>query len=688
MSNQPLPPLATVHPHALTIHGHTRVDDYYWLREKTNPDVLAYLHAENTYTEAMMAHTQDLQSQLYQEMVGRIQETDQTAPVKQGGYHYYERTEAGKQYPVYCRKQDHNDAVEEVLLDLNRLASTSGSDYLVLGVYKVSPNQNILAYALDIDGAENFTVYFKDLTTGELLPDTITEVSYTAEWANDNKTFFYTRQDETKRSAYLYRHTLSHDPAADPLIYEETDERYRVYIGKTRDQHYLVLMLSSIETTEGQFLGADTPDGVFQVLHPREKGLRYDLAGHRHGVFYLVTNADGALNSKVMTVAAAAPERTQWRELVAHRDDVKIDDVDVFADHMVVYERENGLKTMRVIDFRTDASHRIRFPDPVYMYAQGRNPEFAVHTLRFVYSSLTTADSDIDYNLETQEWTVVKQMPVLGGYDPANYTSQRIWVTAVDGTQIPLSLVYRKGLKHDSHTPCFLYGYGSYGMSAEPRFKMEMLSLLDRGFIYAIAHVRGGQEMGRHWYEDGKYLHKKNTFTDFIACGRYLIAEGYTSRQQMVISGRSAGGLLMGAVLNMAPDLADTAVVGVPFVDVVTTMLDESIPLTTGEFEEWGNPKDKTYYEYMLSYSPYDNLEAKAYPNILVTAGLNDPRVQYWEPAKWVAKLRTLKTDHNRLLFKIFMGAGHFSSSGRYDHLKDTAFEYAFILDTLGIESM
>jgi len=686
MMNQiPIPPVADVRPYPITTHGHTRVDNYYWLREKTNPDVLAHLAAENEYTQAMMAHTRPLQEQLCQELVGRIQETDQTAPVKRGDYVYYSRTEAGQQYAIHCRKKASADAAEEVLLDLNQMAIEHGYDYLVLGVYKVSPNQNLLAYALDTDGAENFVVYFKDLTTGELLPGQISRVSYSAEWANDSATFFYTRQDEAKRSAYLYRHTLGADSANDPLLHAETDELYRVGIGKTRDKHYLVLTLGSIETTECRFLNADAPLGDFVMVHPREKGLRYSVAGHREGTLYLVTNADGATNSKVMTTPAAAPGRAHWQDLIPHRADVKVDDVDVFADYRVVYQRENGLKTLHVTEFGSDNAYAVAFPDPVYSYTKGANPEFGSDTLRFTYSSLTTADSDIDYHLGTREWSVVKQMPVLGGYDPANYESQRIWATAVDGTKIPISLVYRKGMQQDGNNLCFLYGYGSYGISMEPTFRRDLLSLIDRGFIFAIAHIRGGQEMGRQWYEQGKYLHKINTFTDFIACGRHLIAEGYTRREKLVISGRSAGGLLMGAVLNMAPDLADTAVVGVPFVDVVTTMLDETIPLTVPEFEEWGNPKNKEYYDYMLLYSPYDNLGAKAYPNILVTAGLNDPRVAYWEPAKWVTKLRTLKSDDNRLYFKIFMGAGHFSSSGRYDHLKDTAFEYAFILDTLGI---
>lgn len=685
MTHSHVPPIAPMRPHEITTHGHTRVDAYYWLRDKTNPELIAHLEAENAYTQAMMAQTTARQQTLYEEMVGRIQESDQTAPVKKGAYFYYTRTETGQQYAIYCRKKESLTAAEEILLDLNQITAVHGYNYLLLSFFKVSPNQNILAYALDVDGAEEFIVNFKDLTTGQLLPDQITHVSYSAEWANDNQTFFYTRQDETKRSAYLYRHTLGTDPASDPLLHHETDELYRVYITRTRDNQYLTLTLSSIETTECRVLPADAPLGAFQMVHPRQKGLRYSLAGHRAGLFYLVTNADGATNSKVVTVLAATPGRAHWQEYIPHRPDVKVDNVDVFANYLVVYQRENGLKTMQVIDWDNGRSHTLPFPDPVYSYQLGNNPEFHSHTLRFTYSSLTTADSDIDYHVPTQTWTVVKQTPILGGYDPAHYQAERIWATAVDGTPIPISLVYRQGMARQGDNPCFLYGYGAYGASMEPIFKRDMLSLIDRGFIYAIAHIRGGQEMGRHWYDQGKYLAKKNSFTDFIACGQHLIATGYTRREKLVISGRSAGGLLIGAVLNLAPDLADTAVLGVPFVDVVTTMLDETIPLTVPEFEEWGNPKDKTYYDYLLSYSPYDNLAATAYPHILVTAGLNDPRVAYWEPAKWVAKLRTLKTDNHRLFFKIFMGAGHFSSSGRYDYLKDVAFEYAFILDTLQI---
>ncbi|MCA9970845.1 MAG: S9 family peptidase [Anaerolineales bacterium] len=681
----PTPPTAPIRPHAITTHGHTRVDDYYWLRDKHSPDVLAYLQAENTYTQAVMAHTADLQHTLYAEMVGRIQETDQSAPVRYGDYWYYTRTEAGQQYTIYCRKHGRRDAPEEILLDLNALAAEHGYDYLALGLFKVSPDQALLAYTLDTNGREDWELQVKDLNTGATLPDRLTNVGYTAEWANDNRTLFYTRQDATKRDARLYRHALGSDPAADPLLHEETDELYAVYLGKTRDHRYLLLVLTSIETREYRLLDADTPHAAFRVVHPREAGLRYDVAGHRAGVLYLVTNADGAVNSQVMTAPAANPGRAQWQTLIPHRAAVQVDDVDVFARHMVVHARENGLKTLRVTNLETDTTHDVNFPEPVYTLTPGQNPEFDSDTLRFAYTSLTTAVSDVDYQLDTRTWTVVKQAPVLGGYDPANYQSERIWATAADGTRIPISLVYRQGTPRDGSSPCLLYGYGSYGASMEPSFQANRLSLLDRGFIYAIAHIRGGQEMGRPWYEQGKFLHKKNTFTDFIACGRHLIAAGYTRRERLAIMGRSAGGLLMGAVLNLAPDLAQVAIAGVPFVDVVTTMLDESIPLTVREFEEWGNPKDKTYYDYMLAYSPYDNVAAAAYPHILVTAGLNDPRVQYWEPAKWVAKLRTRKTDANRLLFKVFMGAGHFSSSGRYDYLKDVAFEYAFLLDTLGM---
>lgn len=679
MQVPPNPPVPDVRPHEITVHGHTRVDNYYWLREKNNPEVIAYLEDENAYAQAIMDHTSGLQKALYQEMIGRIQETDKTAPVKDGDYFYYSRTEAGKQYDIYCRQPVGKETNEEILLDLNLLAADY--EYLRLGIFQVSPNHQLLAYSLDSDGAEDFVIYFKDLVTGELLPDRLAGTGRSAEWANDNQTLFYSTLDAAKRSYKCYRHKLGTNPDSDPLLYHETDRLFNVYLEKTKDRRYIILSIHSIESVENRFLDADMPDADFTVVHPREKGVRYTIA-HHTGTFYIVTNAD-APNYRVMTVPVANPARDNWQELIPHRRQVKVDDIELFSHYLVLYERENGLRTLFIRNLDKGNSHYVSFPEPVYTFSRAPNPEFDSRTLRYTYMSLTTADSDYDYDMETREALLVKRKPVLGGYEPSQYRTKRIFATAEDGTKIPMSLVYRKGVVKDGQNPCLLYGYGSYGANTDPTFDSNRLSLLDRGFIYAIAHVRGGQEMGRHWYDQGKFLNKKNTFTDFIACAKHLISQEYTSSDKLAISGRSAGGLLVGAATTMAPGLYKAVVAGVPFVDVVTTMLDESIPLTVGEFEEWGNPKDKEYYDYMLSYSPYDNTTRQRYPNILITAGLNDPRVQYWEPAKWTAKLRAVKQDDSLLLLKTFMGAGHFSSSGRYDRLKDLAFEYAFILDVM-----
>lgn len=680
----PRPPSAAKRPKEITVHGDTRVDNYYWLREKTSPEVIAYLEAENEYTKQVMGHTEDLQQRLYDEMVGRIQETDTSAPVAYGGYLYYTRTEEGKQYAIHCRRRGSMDAEEQVLVDLNGIVEEEKLKYLLMGVYKISPDHRLLAYSLDRDGNENFTIHFKDLETGEHLPDKIVGAAYSAEWGNDCRTLYYSTQDEAKRSDKLHRHFLGSPQSEDELLYHEEDKLFSLGLSKTRDHSYLLLGLTSMETTEFHLLDADDASSSPRVIHPREKGLRYYPA-HRHGVLYMVTNHGDAKNNKVVKAPAEEPGVEGWEEYIPHKPSVKIDAVDVFRDHMVVHERENGLKTMRVIEMESGELRPVTFPEEVYTYMQGSNPVFDSGTLRFHYTSLTTSISAMDLDMETLEWTLVKRQPVLGGYDPEDYETERLFTSADDGTKVPVSLVYRRGFKKDGGGPLLLYGYGSYGASMDPAFNPSRLSLLDRGVAFAIAHVRGGGEMGRQWYEDGKFLRKRNTFTDFIACARHLVTEGYTSSDRLVAMGRSAGGLLMGAITNMAPELFRGIVAGVPFVDVVTTMLDESIPLTAGEYEEWGDPTDPEYYRYMLGYSPYDNVEPKDYPEILVTAGLNDPRVQYWEPAKWVAKLRTVKTDDNRLILKTFMGAGHFSSSGRYDYLKDTAFEYAFVLDTLGI---
>lgn len=679
----PTPPLAAKKPEELTIHGHKRVDPYYWLRERENPEVIAYLEAENAYTEAALAHTDALREKLYEEMLSRIQETDETVPVRLNGYYYYSRTEEGKQYNIYCRKEGNLEAEEQVLLDLNELAE--GHEYLRLGIYKVSPDQRLLAYSLDTDGSEDYVIYFKDLERGELLPDQIPGTSYSAEWAKDSQTLFYTTKDEAKRDDQVWRHRLGGNPASDELLFHEQDELFHVYLYRTKDRRYVILTSESKETNEQLFLDASEPAGNFRLLEPREKNTRY-YAGHHSGTFYIRTNADGARNFKVVTAPVADPGKRQWKEGIAHREAVKIDDLDLFSDHLVLYERENGLRTIRIVDLAHDNTYEVDFAEPVYTYQQNRNPEFDSNLLRFTYTSLTTPESVYDYNMDSKERTLLKRKPVLGGYDPEEYRTERIFATADDGAEIPISLVYKKAFfKEAKPIPCLLYGYGSYGASVDPAFNSNRLSLLDRGFIFAIAHIRGGGEMGRTWYEQGKFLHKRNTFTDFIACAKHLLAEGYTNRKQLAIIGGSAGGLLVGAVLNMAPHLFQAAVAAVPFVDVVTTMLDETIPLTVGEFEEWGNPKEHEYYEYMLSYSPYDNVSSQTYPHLLVTAGLNDPRVQYWEPAKWAARLRDLKLGTNRLLLKTEMGAGHAGPSGRYDYLKEVAFQYAFTLDALDV---
>ncbi len=672
------PPAAEKKPKTITIHNHSRVDEYYWLRERDNPDVIAHLTAENEYTQAKMAHTEALQQTLYEEMVGRIQETDSSAEVKMGEYLYYHRTTKGEQYPTYCRKKG-KDGTEEILLDLNGLAK---GDYLRLGMYKISPDQTMLAYSLDEEGSEKYTIYVKLLKTGELLPDQIPNTTYSLEWAEDNKTLFYTTQDEAKRAYKLFRHQLGAESSRDVELFHEPDELFSVYLYKTKDKTTLVLYVGSIESSECWVLPASSPLASLQRIHPRQLGVRYDVE-HRDGSYYFRTNADESPNFKVMTADVENAGIEHWQEFIPHRPQVKIDDFAIFADHYVLYERENGLQQLQVGKFADGESYYVTFPEMAYSIAGSSNPEFNVHTLRFAYMSLATPKSEYDYDMESRERTLAKREPVLGGFDPENYQSERIFAAASDGTQVPISLVYRKGLEKNGANPTLLYGYGSYGINLDPWFDGKRLSLVDRGFVFAIAHVRGGQEMGRYWYDQGKFLQKKNSFTDFIACAERLIAGNYTNPDQLAIEGRSAGGLLMGATLNLAPHLFKSAIAGVPFVDVVTTMLDETIPLTVGEFEEWGNPKDKEYYDYMLSYSPYDNIEAKAYPHILATAGLNDPRVQYWEPAKWVAKLRPMKTDDNLILLKTNMGAGHGGASGRYDYLRERAFEYAFLLTTV-----
>lgn len=677
------PPVAQKIPKVDTLYGEIRIDNYFWLRNRGNPEVIKYLEAENKYAQEIMKPTGQLQEKLYNELLSRIKETDLSVPEKIDDYHYYTRTEEGKQYQIYCRKKGNLNASEEVLLDLNELAV--GHPYLALGVYKVSPNHQILAYSLDTNGSESYNLYFKDLESGKLFKDEIPNTYYSVEWANDNQTVFYTVLDEAKRPYQLYRYKLGTDSKDDLLIYHEKDQAYELYLSKTKSKKYLLMNLESETTTEVWYADADNPEEGFKIFQPRQHEIEYRL-DHHFDKFYILTN-EGAKNFKLMEAPVKDPSKVNWKEILPHRDSVKIDDIEVFKNHLVIYEREKGLKKIRITNLTSNQVHYVPFLEPVYTFWPARNPDFNTNLLRFNYTSLVVPKSVFDYNMDTQIRELKKQDEVLGGYDPSLYQSERVFAKAIDGTMIPMSLVYKKGLVKNGSNPLVLYGYGAYGISSEPYFSSNRLSLLDRGFIYAIAHIRGGGEMGRYWYDQGKLLNKKNTFTDFVACAEHLMAEKYTSSQKLVISGVSAGGLLMGAVNNMRPDLFKAVIANVPFVDLINTMMDPSIPLTVIEYEEWGNPNNPQYYEYMRSYSPYDNVGAKNYPSLLITAGLNDPRVAYWEPAKFTAKLRALKTDKNLLLLKTNMGAGHGGASGRYDELKDVAFEYTFILYLLGIEN-
>ena len=677
----PTPPTAPRRPTVLRAHGDERVDDWYWLRERDHPEVIAYLDAENAYTEAMTEHTAGLRKVLYDEIVGRIQETDLSVPFRKGEHWYYSRTVEGLQYSIHCRKWGSLDAPEQVMLDENELAGDH--DFFALGALEVSPDQHLLAYSTDYDGDEVFTLRVRDLSTGEDLPDEIAGTYYGAEWAMDNATLFYTVLNDAKRPWRLYRHRLGSSAGVDPIAHQEDDEAFYVSVHRTKSDGYLLLGLDSMVTSEVRYLRADDPDGEFAVLYPRRHRVEY--AVDHHGDDFLVVTNDDAENFRLVAAPVADPRRENWREVIPHRDDVKLDSVDVFARHFVLYERAEGLRRIRVMDVAGGAVHAIEQPEPVYTASPGANPEFDSRILRFGYTSLVTPPSVFDYDMDDRTRELKKQQPVLGGYDPSQYRTERVWATAPDGVRIPISLVARAETPADGSAPLLLYGYGSYEISREPAFSSLRLSLLDRGFVFAIAHIRGGGEMGRRWYEDGKLLKKKNTFNDFVACAEHLVASGYTSSDRLVIMGGSAGGLLVGAAMNMRPELFRAVVAEVPFVDCLTTILDESLPLTVIEWEEWGNPKDPEVYEYMKSYSPYDNVEAKDYPAALVTAGLNDPRVSYWEPAKWVAKLRATKTDHNPLLLKTEMGAGHMGPSGRYDAWKHEAFIYAFVLDQVGI---
>jgi oligopeptidase B len=664
------------------MHGEARGDPYFWLRDRSDPEVTAYLNAENDYLQQAMQHTAGLQEQLYAEMRGRIKEADQSVPVQRDEYYYYSRMEPGRQYPICCRKRGSLDAAEEVLLDQNQLAE--GQGYFCVGVYKVSPNHQLLAYSIDTSGAETYTLYVKDLATGTVLPEQMPNTYYGVEWAKDNRAIFYNVLDEAKRPYKLYRHTIGADPALDPLVYHEADQAFELNLMKTRSQAYLLIVLESTSTTEVRYAPADQPQAGFAIVQPRQHGIEYSVA--HHGQDFLIVTNDQAQNFKLVAAAVATPSKEHSRDLIAHRPDVLIDGIDVFGDYLVVYEREAGLKRIRIVRPSGDA-HYVPFPEPVYTFTPGPNEEFDTSILRFTYSSLVTPDSVIDYDMRAGSWELKKQAEIPSGYDPSLYMTERVFATAADGARVPISLVYKRGIMRDGRNPMLLYGYGSYGSNIDPSFDTKRLSLLERGFVFAIAHIRGGSDLGRAWYDQGKLLHKRNTFTDFIACAEHLVAAGYTSSERLAIMGGSAGGLLMGAVVSMRPELFKAVIAHVPFVDVINTMSDPSIPLVVNEYEQWGNPADETAYKYMKSYSPYDNVSATAYPHMFVTAGLNDPRVAYWEPAKWVAKLRAAKTDGNLLLLKTNMGTGHFGASGRYDELQEIAQEYAFLLDVIGVGS-
>ena len=675
------PPVAPKHPHPVTLHGDTRVDDYHWFQSKGSAEVTAYLEAENAYAEEQTASTAPLRQTLYEEIVGRIQETDQSAPYRKGAFEYYHRTEEGKQYKIYCRRKPGQEATEQVLLDMNALAE--GLPFLALGAYEVSPDARYLAYSLDETGFREYTLQLKDLTSGELLPDRIEKVKSVA-WASDSRTFFYTVDDDTKRPHQVKQHRLG-DEGDDPILYQEDDERFRVAVWRSRSGKLVFRGAFSHTTSEVAFLSASDPSGKWRTVAARKQDHEYDVA-HR-GRDLLIRTNDRGRNFRIVRAPIRNPGPASWKELIPHREGVMLEGLDVFEGFYAVLERENGLPHIRIARFDSGDAHRVAMKESVYSAYPGANEEFSATRYRFRYESLATPDSVIDYDVRNKETTLVKQLEVLGGYDPSKYRSERLWATAKDGTRIPISVVYRNGAPLDGTAPMLLAGYGSYGYPYPTGFSHARVSLLDRGVVVAIAHVRGGGELGKPWHDGGRMAHKMNTFTDFITVAEHLVEQRYTSSRRLAIQGGSAGGLLMGAVTNLRPDLFSVVVSLVPFVDVLNTMLDDSLPLTVGEYEEWGNPRERDAYFRIKSYCPYTNLGAQAYPTMLVRTSLNDSQVMYWEPAKYVAKLRALRTDDRLLLFKINMEAGHGGASGRYDYLKETAFDYAFLLTQLGVES-
>lgn len=680
MSEQQKPPLAKIIPTTFEKFDDVRTDNYFWLNDRENLEVIDYLNKENQYYQEMTAHTKAFQKELFEEMKARIKEDDESVPYLYNGYYYITRFELGSDYPIYSRKKGSLSANEEIMFNCNELAK--GHKYFQLGGLSISSDNQFVAFALDTVGRRIYTVQIKDLVTGKLFADTIENTSGDSTWANDNQTLFYTRQDEkTLRSDKVFKHKLNTDAANDILVYFEKDDTYSVEVTKEKSKKYIVISSSSTMTTEFRTLLADNPEGQFTIFQKRVRGLEYDIA-HFGEHFYVLTNKDDATNFKLMKTPELATAKENWVDIIAHREDVLIEDIDIFRDFLVVTERFNGLNTIRIMPWSGEGEYYLPFESETYAAYTSTNVDIDTDILRYGYQSMATPSSIIDFNMKTKEKIVMKEQEVLGdNFDKNNYTEERVWATATDGTKVPISMVYRKELKKDGANPLLQYAYGSYGYSMDATFSSTRLSLLDRGFIFAIAHIRGGEDLGRQWYEDGKLLKKKNTFTDFIDCSKFLIAEKYTSPSHLYAEGGSAGGLLMGAIANIAPELYNGIIAQVPFVDIMTTMLDDTIPLTTGEYDEWGNPNVKKYYNYMKSYSPYDNVTAQEYPTMYISTGLHDSQVQYWEPAKWVAKLRALKTDSNIIYMDTNMDAGHGGASGRFEALKELAKEFTFLLD-------
>lgn len=681
-----IPPKAQPIKKSLTIHSDERVDNFYWLNNRENPEVIEYLNQENTYYKNKTQHLRDFETDLFEEMKSRIKEDDSSVPYKYNGYWYITKFEKGKDYPIYTRKKETLDAKEELLFDCNKMAK-SHAYFRLVGI-NVSPDNNLVSFALDTIGRRQYTLHIKNLKSNTIYNETIPNTTGGSTWANDNKTLFYTRKDETTlRSEAIYKHTLDTNSQDDILVYEEVDDTFGVGVYKTKSKKFLVISSYSTLTTEYQILNANTPHGDFRVFHPRTRGLEYSI-NHYNDSFYIVSNGDGATNFKLSKSSEMKTQKQHWVDVIPHRKDVLLEGIDLFKNFIVISERENGLNKIRIRSWDNSMSYDLPFDSETYTAYTTTNLDFDTTVLRYNYQSLTTPASVIDFDMVSKTKTVKKEQQVMGGqFDKDNYISERVWATATDGTKIPISLVRHKTTMPSKKTPLLLYGYGSYGSTIDPYFSTVRLSLLDRGFIFAIAHVRGGEYLGRQWYEDGKLLKKKNSFTDFIDCSKFLISEGYTSANHHYAMGGSAGGLLMGAVINMGPQFYNGVVAQVPFVDVVTTMLDDSIPLTTGEYDEWGNPNDEVYYNYMKSYSPYDNVQNQVYPNLLVTTGLHDSQVQYFEPAKWVAKLRTMTNNTSTVFLHTNMDAGHSGSSGRFEALKEVASEYAFLLDLESINN-